>query len=187
MERLTTAAGLEGATVARVQCHEVEREIPYAMVTGLICAAGGTARGHPAAPPDALAELAQTIPAVRQRFPVLPPPLESQGDAARIRFTEAAHALMAAVAEEHPVILVVDDVHHADDVSLAVLHRVVRLADTQRILMLFVARPGELHQSPQAARLRDNGASLGIHPLEMQPLAEEDSRTFLDLLVASSS
>jgi DNA-binding SARP family transcriptional activator len=140
VERLTTAAGLEGATVARVQCHEVEREIPYAMVSGLI-AQLVERPGSSGTPPDALAELGQTIPAVRQRFPVLPPPLESQGDAARIRFTEAAHALMAAVAEEHPVILVVDDVHHADDVSLAVLHRIVRLADTQRILMLFVARP----------------------------------------------
>ena len=183
VERLTTAAGLEGATVARVQCHEVEREIPYAMVTGLISQLVERP-GSTATPPDALAELAQTIPAVRQRFPVLPPPLESQGDAARIRFTEAAHALMAAVAGEHPVILVIDDGHHADDVSLAVLHRVVRLADKQQILMLFVARPGELHQSPQAARLRDNGASLGIHPLEIQPLEEEDARTLLDLLVA---
>lgn len=182
VERLTTAAGLEGATVARVQCHEVEREIPYAMVSGLI-AQLVERPGSSGTPPDALAELAQTIPAVRARFAVLPPPLESQGDAARIRFTEAAHALMAAVAEEHPVILVVDDVHHADDVSLAVLHRIVRLADRQRILMLFLARPGELYQSPQAARLRDNGASLGIHPLEVVPLAEDDSRTFLDLLV----
>ena len=183
VERLTTAAGLEGATVARVQCHEVEREIPYAMVSGLISQLVERP-GSSAAPPDALAELAQTIPAVRQRFPVLPPPLESQGDAARIRFTEAAHALMAAVAEEHPVILVVDDGHHADDVSLAVLHRVVRLADTQQILMFFVARPGELQQSPQAARLRDNGASLGIHPLELQPLDEDDARALLELLVA---
>ena len=183
VERLTTAAGLEGATVARVQCHEVEREIPYAMVSGLISQLVERP-GSSATPPDALAELAQTIPAVRQRFPVLPPPLDSQGDAARIRFTEAAHALMAAVAEEHPVILVIDDGHHADDVSLAVLHRVVRLADTQQILMLFLARPGELQQSPQAARLRDNGASLGIHPLELQPLEEDDGRTLLDLLVA---
>lgn len=183
VERLTTAAGLEGAMVARVQCHEVEREIPYTAVSGLI-AQLVERPGASAAPPDDLAELAQTIPAVRQRFPVLPAPLESQGDAARIRFTEAAYALMAAVAEEHPVIMVVDDVHHADDVSLAVLHRVVRLAESKPILVLFVARPGELHQSPQAARLRDNGPSLGIHPLDIGPLDLDDGRSLLDLLVA---
>jgi DNA-binding SARP family transcriptional activator len=74
VERLTTAAGLEGATVARVQCHEVEREIPYAMVSGLI-AQLVQRPGASGAPPDALAELAQTIPAVRARFPVLPAPL----------------------------------------------------------------------------------------------------------------
>ena len=50
VERLTTAAGLEGATVARVQCHEVEREIPYAMVSGLI-AQLAERPGSSAAPP----------------------------------------------------------------------------------------------------------------------------------------
>ncbi len=118
--------GLEGATIARVQCHEVEREIPYTMVSGLLSQLVECS-GASAAPPDALAELAQTIPAVRVRFPGLPTPTDSQGEAFRIRFTEAAHALIAAVSGEHAVILVVDDVHHGDDVSLAVLHRVIRL------------------------------------------------------------
>ena len=182
VERVTTAAGLEGATVARVQCHEAEREIPYAAVSGLI-AQLVERPGASATPPEALAELAQTIPVVRQRFPVLPPPIESQGDAARILFTEASHALIAAVAEEHPVILVVDDVHHADDVSLAVLHRVVRLADKQAVLLFFLARLGELNQSPQAARLRDHGASLNIHQLTLSTLSREESGELLDGLL----
>lgn len=182
VERVTTAAGLEGATVARVQCHEAEREIPYAMVSGLIAQLVDRP-GASAAPPEALAELAQTIPTVRQRFPVLPTPIESQGDAARIRFTEASHALIAAVAEEHPVILVVDDVHHADDVSLAVLHRVIRLADKQPVLLLFLARLGELNQSPQAARLRDHGASLNVHQLPLSTLSRDESGELLDGLL----
>jgi DNA-binding SARP family transcriptional activator len=36
VERLSTAAGLEGASVSRVQCYELEREIPYSVVTGLV-------------------------------------------------------------------------------------------------------------------------------------------------------
>jgi DNA-binding SARP family transcriptional activator/tetratricopeptide (TPR) repeat protein len=179
VERVTTAAGLEGATTARVQCHEAEREIPYAMISGLI-AQLVERPGASATPPESLAELAQTIPGVRRRFPVLPAPLETQGDAARIRFTEATHALIGAVAEEHPVILVVDDVHHSDDVSLAVLHRVIRLSDHQAVLVYFLARPGELHQSPQASRLRDHGATLGIRQLSVGPLSRVESIELLD-------
>lgn len=182
VDRMTTAAGLEGATVARVQCHEAEREIPYAMVSGLI--AQLTDRpGASAAPPEALAELAQTIPEVRRRFPVLPPPLETHGDAARIRFTESTHALVTVLAEEHPVILVVDDVHHADDVSLAVLHRVIRLAERQAVLVIFLAREGELHQSPQASRLREQGASLGISQVNVAPLSREECGELLDGII----
>lgn len=183
VERVTTAAGLEGATVARVQCHEAEREIPYAMISGLIAQLVDRP-GASAAPPESLAELAQTIPEVRRRFPVLPAPLETQGDAARIRFTEATHALIGALAEEHPVILVVDDVHHADDVSLAVLHRVIRLSERQALLVFFLARPGELHQSPQASRLHEEGNSLGIRHLQLPALLREDAIALLDELLA---
>jgi tetratricopeptide (TPR) repeat protein len=182
VERVTTAAGLEGATVVRVQCHEAEREIPYAMVSGLISQL--VARpGASATPPEALAELAQTIPEVRRRFPVLPAALESRGDAARIRFTEATHALVSAVAEEHPVILVVDDVHYSDDVSLAVLHRVIRLTQDQATQVLALARPGELHQSPRIAHFRDHGTALSIRSLVIDPLSREESSTLFNGLL----
>ncbi len=36
VERLTTAAGLEGAAISRVQCYDLEREIPYSTVSSLI-------------------------------------------------------------------------------------------------------------------------------------------------------
>lgn len=183
VQRLLTAVGLEGATAARVQCHEIEREIPYAAVSNLI-AQLVERPGSSAAPPDALAELAQTIPAIRRKFPVLPPPIETQGETARIRFTEAAHALVSALAEEHPVVLALDDVHHCDDVSLAVLHLIIRHAAGEPFLVVFIARPGELHQSPQAARLRDAGFTLGIHHLVVPPLTEEESGELLSALVA---
>ena len=68
VERLTTAAGLEGAVSSRVQCYEVEREIPYAaigtVVRGLLERPGASGT-----PPEWLAELARTIPAVAARFP----------------------------------------------------------------------------------------------------------------------
>jgi DNA-binding SARP family transcriptional activator/tetratricopeptide (TPR) repeat protein len=182
VERLTTAAGLEGAVISRVQCYDLEREIPYAAIGTLIH--GLLDRpGVSATPPESLAELARTVPEVRRRFPTLPSPIASQGETARIRLTESFHDMLTAISEEHPVILVVDDLHLADDASLAVLHLVIRRARVQPIMVIMVARPGELHRSPQASRLRDSGRGLGLRELEVEPLSFEDSRELLRSII----
>jgi DNA-binding SARP family transcriptional activator/tetratricopeptide (TPR) repeat protein len=183
VERLSTAAGLEGASVSRVQCYELEREIPYSVVTGLVV--GLLDRpGATATAPEALAELGRTVPQVRQRFPSLPPPIESQGETARVRLAEAMFALVLAIAEEHPVILVVDDLHLADDASLAVLHLVIRHGRGHPIMVALTVRPGELGQSPQAARLLESAAGLGFGALTVPPMTEEEGVELLDSLLA---
>jgi DNA-binding SARP family transcriptional activator/tetratricopeptide (TPR) repeat protein len=182
VERLTTAAGLEGAAISRVQCYDLEREIPYATVGTLI--QGLLDRpGVSATPPDSLAELARTVPEVRRRFPSIPAPADSQGETARIRLTESFHDMLTAISEEHPVILVVDDLHLADDASLAVLHLIMRRGKGQPIMVIMIARPGELHRSPQASRLRDSGRGIRIRELDLCPLTDEESRDLLRALV----
>ena len=182
VERLTTAAGLQGAAISRVQCYDLEREIPYATVGTLIH--GLLDRpGVSGTPPESLAELARTVPQVRRRFPTIPAPADSQGETARIRLTESFHDMLTAISEEHPVILVVDDLHLADDASLAVLHLVMRRGKSKPIMVIMIARPGELHRSPQASRLRDSGRGMGIRELEVCPLTHEESRDLLHALV----
>ncbi len=182
VERLTTAAGLEGASVARVQCYELEREIPYAVVCGLarglIDRPGATATG-----PEALAELGRTVPEVRRRFPGMPTPPDSEGETARLRLAEALHELVLSVAEEHPVILVVDDHHLADDASLAVLHLLMRRAEGQPIMVVLVARPSEMGRSPQAARLKDGLPRLGASSVELPPLTEAECEELLGAFI----
>ncbi|MGH9196537.1 MAG: hypothetical protein ACRD1T_12445, partial [Acidimicrobiia bacterium] len=78
---------------------------------------------------------------------------------------------------------VVDDLHLADDASLAVLHLVMRRARSEAIMILLIARPGELPGSLQAARLRESAAGLGIREVELSPLGQEDSRELLGSLV----
>jgi DNA-binding SARP family transcriptional activator/Cdc6-like AAA superfamily ATPase/tetratricopeptide (TPR) repeat protein len=179
-ERLVTAAGLEGAVSSRVQCYEVEREIPYAaigtLVRGMLDRPGATGT-----PPEWLAELARTVPAVAQRFLHLPPARDSEGEAARLRLTEAVHQLATAVAEEHPLILVVDDVHLADDASVAVLHLLMRRTQEQRIMIVLTGREPELARSPHASRLMDVRRALALEPVELPPLTEEE----MDLVVAA--
>ncbi len=182
VERLTTAAGLEGAAISRVQCYDLEREIPYATVGSLIH--GLLDRpGVSGTPPESLAELARTVPEIRRRYPTIPAPVDTQGETARIRLAESFHDMLTAISEEHPVILVVDDLHLADDASLAVLHLVMRRAKGQPIMVIMVARPGELHRSPQASRLRESGRRMGVRELEVCPLSAEESHDLLRALV----
>jgi len=184
-ERLVTAAGLEGAISSRVQCYEAEREIPYAaigtLVRGLLeqPGAGGT-------PPEWLAELARNIPAVARRFPNLPAAREAVGETARLRLTEAFHELGSSIAEEHPVILVVDDVHLADDASVAVLHLIMRRTQEQRIMVIMTARESELARSPHAGRLMESRESLALAAVELPALTDEEMNLVVTALAAGS-
>jgi DNA-binding SARP family transcriptional activator/tetratricopeptide (TPR) repeat protein len=184
VERLTTAVGLQGAAISRVQCYDVERELPYAtlgnLVRGLLDRPGVSAT-----PPDALAELARTVPEVRHRFPGIPQLEETRGETARIRVTEAFLQLIQAIAEEHPVVLVVDDLHLADDASIAVLHLAMRRAAGHQVMAVLIARPGELQLSHHAAQLRENGRAVGLREIEPSPLSEEESYDLLTSILSS--
>ena len=177
-DRLATAAGLEGAATSRVQCYEIEREMPYAAIAGLVHGLLNQP-GASATPPEALAELARTVPEVRQKYPAIPFAADSQGETARILLTEAFHQLLTALAEEQPVILVVDDLHLADDASLAVLHLMMRRARGQPIMVLFATRLEGVDQSPQAARLRESADRLGMRIIELGRMNDDESAELL--------
>ena len=185
VERLVTAAGLEGAASTRVQCYELERDIPYTALGGLV--RGLLDRPEIAGtPPEWLAELAAIAPDLKARFSGLPPVPDTQGETARIRLSEAMHQLVTTIAEEHPVILVVDDVHLADDVSVAVLHLLMRRTQSQRIMVVLTARPAELTRAPSAARLRENQRGLGLEILELPPLTPDESAEVVEGLAQAA-
>ncbi|MBA3496820.1 MAG: AAA family ATPase [Gemmatimonadales bacterium] len=182
VERLTSAASLHGAAVVRVQAHDPERNVPFATLGGLISGLLNQS-GASAASAEALAELARTAPDIRRRFPMLPLAMDSHGETARIRLAESFHELVRAVAEEHPLILIVDDLHLADEASLSVIHLVLRRASDQPVLALFTARPVELEKSSQAVVLRDSMARLGSREICLAPLNQEGTGELLDSLL----
>lgn len=186
VDRFTAAAGFEGAAVSRVQCYDLEREIPYSTVAGLLL--GLLDRpGAVGTPPEALAELSRIAPQLRHRFGSIPQPNDNHGETARIALTEALHQFLEALTEDAPVILVVDDLHLADDASLAVLHLLVRRALDQRTMLIMIARTGELALGSQARLFRDLAGRLGVFELELQPLSYEESWELLDVLLDRSS
>ena len=182
VERFSTAAALEGAIVSRVQCYELEREIPFGVIATLVTGLADKP-GASSTEPAALAEVARVVPRVRERFPGLPSPRESQGETARLHFAEGVLALLEAVMEEHPVVLVVDDFHLADEVSLTVLHLLIRRLEGVRLIVLLTMRTSELRATSGAARIHGGGEYLRMSHLHLPPLSEGESAELLAGLV----
>ncbi|MFN2316199.1 MAG: AAA family ATPase [Gemmatimonadales bacterium] len=182
VERFAVAASLEGAIVARAQCYELERAIPFAALAALTMSLldkPGVASTHPAS----LAEVARVVPKVRERFPGLPAPMDSQGETARLHFAEGVMAMLEAAMEEHPVVLVVDDFHLADEVSLTVLHLLIRRIESARLMVLLTIRTSELRQGSGAARIHGGGEYLRMARLLLPPLTEAECHELLARLV----
>ncbi|HYN21451.1 MAG TPA: AAA family ATPase, partial [Thermoanaerobaculia bacterium] len=176
--RFAASAALEGAAVARVQCFELEQRIPFGMIDALVTslldrpAVAGTA-------PESLAEVARIVPKLRERFPHLPAPRASEGEAARLHFAEGTFALLDAIMEEQPLVLIVDDYPRSDEASLSVLHMLLRRAGSEQIMVVLSGRPPEPDEPPQAARIRKGIAYLPLRRLELGALSEPESEDLL--------
>lgn len=181
-QRLVTAAGLEGASVARVQCYQLEQRLPYAAVGGLV--SGLLNRpGVAATSPESLAEVAQVVPQVKAQFPGLPPPKPSEGETARLLFAEGVMDLFGAVMDERPLLLVLDDFHLADEASLAVMHLILRRLDRGRYMVVLTARPHDEGETAQARRIREGMSRLSIEPLALEPMSEEETTELLGVIL----
>ncbi|HRP06887.1 MAG TPA: AAA family ATPase, partial [Gemmatimonadales bacterium] len=180
--RVATAAALEGASVARVQCHELERELPFGVACHLITRLVDLP-GAGATPPMQLAELARLVAVVRQRWPGLPEPPEYRGEEARLQFTEALLGLVGAVADEHPLVIVLDDVHLSDITSLAVLHLMLRRLEAVPVVAM-LTMPGSGEGIPdQAWRFARPDSMLPMSMLPVSPLPEAHQLELLDELL----
>jgi DNA-binding SARP family transcriptional activator len=174
-QRLVTAAGLEGASVARVQCFQLEQRIPFAAIGGLVAGLLGRP-GVAATAPEALAEIARIVPQVRSHFPTLPTPKQSEGESARLLFAEAVIDFLKAVMEERSLLLVMDDYHHADEASLAVWHMVTRRIQTGRFMSAVTA------PSTHVA----NAFYARADHLAVGPMAPDEAAQHLDLIFGTN-
>jgi predicted ATPase len=134
-------------------CFPTDYAIPYAPLLDLL-------RSH--LPSQELALTAADIEPLSQTFlPLLPylgylfsgePPLPSEHildpeQEKRRRFEVLAHYLIA-LARKHPVLLVVEDLHWSDDISLEFLHYLARRCALHPLLLLLTYRSDEVGVNP---------------------------------------
>jgi DNA-binding SARP family transcriptional activator len=126
-------------------------------------------------------DLVQLLPELAARLPggIAEPP-SAEPEIQRLRTLEAAAALLEAAGEAAPVLLVLDDLHWADDLSLLLLRHLLRADAAARLLVLATYRDTEPSRSPLLA---DVVTGLARRPdvarLQLGPLREPDVAAIL--------
>ena len=155
-----------GARVISLRAAPGERHISGALI-GEVARALASLPGAAGVSPSAAGALVALHPAVSS-FYSAPADLTTGEDALRRR-TAALAELVAAVADETPLALLLDDLHWADVQSRTVLTSLVGRIAKEPVLILTTARPGEGAAVQASATLR----------LSLEPLTEPQVRAFL--------
>lgn len=163
-------AGRRGWRVGRGTASAVEGPWPYACV---LEAVGDLCRRHPSlldGLDDNFRDELQRALAARE--------VSWSGESAHQRLFVAAAEMLRLAAAGHGLLLVVDDVHEADQASLRLLHYLARCAVTERALILVAHRSGDEALEEMQASLIARGIGRRV---EVSPLDEGATRRLLGM------
>jgi tetratricopeptide (TPR) repeat protein len=99
-------------------------------------------------------EIARLIPELKLSLPSLEETkATTDSESARFRLFDAVATLFKNVARNEPLLMVVDDLHDADQPTLQMLRFVARETKNARILVVGTYRDAEVRQSPEVGKL----------------------------------
>ena len=95
-----------------------------------------------------LADLITLIPALRERFPAIPPRLPLEPQAEQQRLFDSVAGFFVTLAARAPVLLLIEDAHWADSATLALLRHLARRARRVKLLIIITQRDVVADQTP---------------------------------------
>ncbi len=181
-EELARRARARGATVLVGRCWEAGDAPAYwpwiQALRSYVRACDGDVLAEQAG--AGAADLAQVIPELADRLPGLPPPSTLEPDLVRFRLFDATAEFLRRVGEAQPVVLVLDDLHAADEASLLLLRFLARDLGASRVLLLAAYRdvdPRPAH--PLAETLAEVTREPACRRIELRGLAEPEVAEYL--------
>jgi DNA-binding SARP family transcriptional activator/predicted ATPase len=171
------ALGL-GCRVLIGRCHESDSILPFGpWVDAFRAGAVSSDEGILAAlHPSRRAELARLLPETGRDG--LPPTQDSA-----LALFEGVAELVERVAAQQPLVILLEDVHWADEMSLRLLAFASRRIAGHPVLLIATARPEELADASMARRtLEDLGRSPGTAPIALSPLTAPDTAALVRAL-----
>jgi len=182
-DELARVARARGARVVIGRCFEGEGAPafwPWLQLLRELVADAEPGRLRAALGSDA-GELAQLLPELRERLPALAPPASVAGEQARFRLFDALTGFLRRRAQQGPLVLVLDDLHWADEASLRALEFLAPELRGAALLVIATFRDVEVRRDHPLSRLLgalarepacERIALRGLEPPEVAALVE---------------
>ncbi|PKB64098.1 MAG: hypothetical protein BZY80_04180 [SAR202 cluster bacterium Io17-Chloro-G2] len=135
------------------------------------------------------ADIAEVVSDVKDRLPDLrPPPQAESPEQARFRLFDSITTFLKAASQKRPLVLVLDDLHWADQPSLSLLQFVARELGGGRLLLVGTYRDVELNrQHPLAETLGELTRERLFQRVLLRGLTQEDVAHFIEMTSGSSA
>jgi tetratricopeptide (TPR) repeat protein len=183
-EELCTYGRLRGAQVLVGRCYEGEGAPSYwpwlqalrgyvqeRSVTELIDQMGAGA-----------ADIAQIVPEVRDRIPDLPSPPALDPDQARFRLFDSIAGFLRNAGRRQPIVLLLDDLHWADESSLLMLQFLSRELQEMRVFVIATYRDLEIdREHPLTHTLAQLSRERGSERVHLGGLVRDDVGRFVQM------
>ena len=137
---------------------------------------------------EGAADLARLFPELRDLLPDLPPAPQLESEGARFRLFDSMTAFLKSAAASRPLVVVLDDLHAADEPSLLLLQFVARELRESRLLIVGAYRDVDPTLSdPLTTTVTELTREPVTRTLPLAGLGETDVARFIELAAPGSS
>jgi len=169
-------ASRRGFACLNGRCYERDEPHPLMpfveVIEGALAQASSVEQFRTMAADDA-AELARIAPALRRVFPDLPAPAELPTQQQRRHLFQGLFDFIARISRNQPLLLLVDDIHWADESTLAMLNFLARRVEYVPVLIVANYRDEGLDTTRPLNRTLEELIRLGIDPIKLAGLPRE--------------
>ncbi len=131
-------------------------------------------------------DLAQLLPELRDLFPDIQEPAAPESDGARFRLFDAVTGFIRSAAEASPLVLVLDDLHAADEPSLLLLRYLARQVADARLLVVCALRDVDPTLSePLTLTLAELAREAHTGRIGLSGLEEDDVGEYIELVTGT--
>ncbi len=183
VQELETYARLRGGAVFWGRAHEAQGAPAYwpwvqAIRSYVVTVEPETLSAHLG---SGAPEVARVVSDIRARLPGLPdPPTNLEPDEAQFRLFDAVSSFLKSVASAQPLLIVLDDLHWADNPTLLLLQHVAHEVGRARLLILGAYRDVEVGRPhPLAAALAELNREQRFQRVLLRRLTEEETQTYV--------
>jgi predicted ATPase len=169
-----------GFLLLQGSCFQVDSSYPYAPLLDLLRV---SAVPTPDAPDPIVLEFARLLPELASDLSGPLPTPQPDPEQEKRRLFAALTRFFKERASQRPVLLVIEDLHWCDDVSLEFLQSLARSCAMQPLLLLMTYRSDEVQPSLQRCLAQLDRSRLS-QELQLMPLSRSDVDAMLDAMFA---